>query len=225
MPNDAVLGLRHRKKARRREDIIAAAIELFEKKGVDATTVSDIAEACDVSTPTVFNYFGSKDGILVAIVEEGTQRKREEGLRRPRLDRVPLTDIVLDLFSEISQETLNIASRRVWRYAEASVIRRPETDLSERFRDTSRLMIEAIEARLELYELHTRSGAPMDMSYLATLLYDLWFPCYLALITDPQTTLADHDAMLSQKFTPILNHVFDDSTLTATRLRQTGDAA
>lgn len=225
MPNASAPGLRDRKKARRREDIIAAAIELFEQKGVDATTVADIAEACDVSAPTVFNYFGSKDGILVAIVEEGTQRKREDGLRRPRLDGVPLARIVLDLFSEISQETLNIASRRVWRYAEASAIRRPEAELSARFRDTSRLMIEAIEARLTLYELHTRAGTPLDMSYFATVLYDLWFPCYLALITDPETTLADHDAILSRKFTPILNLVFDDATLTATRLRRTGDAA
>ncbi|MFC6762512.1 TetR/AcrR family transcriptional regulator [Sulfitobacter porphyrae] len=86
MPQDAEPGLRDRKKARRRDDIIAAAIELFGKKGVDATTIADIAEACDVSAPTIFNYFGSKDGILVALVEEGTQRKRERGSRRPRLE-------------------------------------------------------------------------------------------------------------------------------------------
>ena len=220
---DAEPGLRDRKKARRREDMIAAAIELFEKKGVDATTVSDIAEACEVSVPTVFNYFGSKDGILVAIIEEGTQRKRESGSLKPRLEGVPLASIVLDLFLEISQETLDIASRRVWRYAEASVIRRPETELSERFRNTSRLLVEAVVERLELYELHTRAGTPMDIRYLATLLHDLWMPCYLTLITDPQTTLADHEAMLSQRITPFLNYVFDDATLAATRLRQPGE--
>jgi AcrR family transcriptional regulator len=225
MPKDAEPGLRDRKKARRRDDIIAAAIDLFERKGVDATTVADIAEACDVSAPTVFNYFGSKDGILVAIVEEGTQRKRESGSRKPRLEGVPLADIVLDLFSEISEETLDIASRRVWRYAEASVIRRPETDLSDRFRKTSRLLIEAIIDRLELYDLCTRAGTPMEITYLATLLYDLWMPCYLTLITDPQITLEDHNAMLSQRITPLLTYVFDDATLTATRLRPTGETA
>ncbi|WP_051539544.1 TetR/AcrR family transcriptional regulator [Sulfitobacter sp. 20_GPM-1509m] len=225
MPKDAEPGLRDRKKARRREDIIAATIKLFEEKGVDATTIADIAEACEVSAPTVFNYFGSKDGILLAIIEEGTQRKRESGSRRPRLDGVPLASIVLDLFSEVSQETLDIASRRLWRYAEASVIRRPDTDLSKRFRNTSRLLIDAIVERLEIYELRTRVGTPMDIRYLATLLHDLWMPCYLTLITDPQTTLADHDAMLSQRITPFLNHVFDDSTLAATHLRRAGESA
>ena len=221
MPQDAEPGLRDRKKARRREDIIAAAIELFGKKGVDATTIADIAEACDVSAPTIFNYFGSKDGILVALVEEGTQRKRERGSRRPRLEGVPLATIVLDLFSEVSQETLDIASRRVWRYAEAAVIRRPETNLSERFRDTSHLLIESIVERLKIYELHTRTGTPMDINYLSSVLYDLWMPCYLNLITDPQMTLADHDAMLLQRITPFLTYVFDDNTLTATRLSRT----
>lgn len=225
MPKDAEPGLRDRKKARRREGIIAATIDLFEEKGVDATTIADIAEACEVSAPTVFNYFGSKDGILLAIIEEGTQRKRESGSRLPRLDGVPLASIVLDLFSEVSQETLDIASRRLWRYAEASVIRRPDTDLSKRFRNTSRLLIDAIVERLETYELRTRLGSPMDIRYLATLLHDLWMPCYLTLITDPQTTLADHDAMLSQRITPFLNHVFDDSTLAATYLRRAGDSA
>ncbi len=223
MTMQAELGLRDRKKARRREDIIAAAIELFEKKGIDATTIADIAEACDVSAPTVFNYFGSKDGILVAIAEEGTQRKRESGSRRPRLDGVPLADIVLDLFSEISQETLDIASRRVWRYAEASVIRRPETELSARFRNISHLLVEAIVERLEVYDLHTRAGTSIDTGYLATVLYDLWMPCYLTLITEPQTTLADHNAMLSQRITPILTYIFDDKTLAATYLRKTGE--
>lgn len=225
MPIDAEPGLRDRKKARRRDDIIAAAIELFEKKGVDATTIADIAEACDVSAPTVFNYFGSKDGILVAIIEEGSQRKRESGSRKPQQDGVPLASLVLDLCLEISQETLDIASRRIWRYAEASVIRRPDADLSERFRNNNRLLIEAIEERLALYEMCTLAGTPMDIHYLATVLHDIWMPCYLTLITEPQTTLADHKVMLSQRITPFLNYVFDDATLAATRLRQAGETA
>ena len=225
MPKDEEPGLRDRKKARRQDEIIAAAIDLFEKKGVDATTIADIAAACDVSAPTVFNYFGSKDGILVAIVEDGTQRKREHGSRRPRLDGVPLAEVVLDLFSEISQQTLDIATRRVWRYAEASVIRQPDTDLSKRFRATFHLLVEAIADRLEPYILTTRAGAPIEVKYLANVLYDLWMPCYLALITNPDMTLAEHEEMVSQRIVPLLNFVFDDDTLAAAHLRKTGESA
>jgi hypothetical protein len=82
-------------------------------------------------------------------------------------------------------------------------------------------LIESIVERLKIYELHTRTGTPMDINYLSSVLYDLWMPCYLNLITDPKMTLADHDAMLLQRITPFLTYVFDDSTLTATRLSRT----
>jgi AcrR family transcriptional regulator len=60
-------GLRDRKKVRQREALVDAAIQLFERRGIDATSVEDIAAAVDVSRATVFNYFPYKEAILVEI--------------------------------------------------------------------------------------------------------------------------------------------------------------
>ena len=60
-------GLRDRKKVRQREVLVDAAIQLFERRGIDATSVEDIAAAVDVSRATVFNYFPYKEAILVEI--------------------------------------------------------------------------------------------------------------------------------------------------------------
>jgi AcrR family transcriptional regulator len=57
--------LRERKKAQTREAIIAAAIDLFERKGYDATTIDEIAEAADVSPRTFFRYFDSKVEVVM----------------------------------------------------------------------------------------------------------------------------------------------------------------
>ncbi|MCR5134696.1 MAG: TetR/AcrR family transcriptional regulator [Clostridiales bacterium] len=63
----AVLSRRERKKRNQKFTIIRAAQPLFEEKGYDETSVSEIAEAADISYATFFNYFPTKDDLLRAI--------------------------------------------------------------------------------------------------------------------------------------------------------------
>lgn len=55
---------RERKKDNRRTRIRDAALELFEQKGFEATTVDEIAELADVGKGTFFNYFPTKQTVL-----------------------------------------------------------------------------------------------------------------------------------------------------------------
>ena len=63
-------GLRERSKARRREAIVRAAMELFAERGYDATTVADIAAAAEVAPRTVAMYFPSKQDIAMSRFSE-----------------------------------------------------------------------------------------------------------------------------------------------------------
>src|SRR3990167_9518391 len=47
----------------------AAAVE-FGRKGFDATSMDDIAAACGVTKPMLYNYFGSKDGLYAAMINQ-----------------------------------------------------------------------------------------------------------------------------------------------------------
>jgi AcrR family transcriptional regulator len=58
------MGLRERKQQHTRQELISAAMQLFEQKGYEQTTVAEIASAAGVSTKTFFNYFASKDEVL-----------------------------------------------------------------------------------------------------------------------------------------------------------------
>jgi len=67
---------RSRRSAETRERIFRAALDVFSRKGFAETTVEDITNAADVGKGTFFNYFPSKDHILLAFAEMQISRLR-----------------------------------------------------------------------------------------------------------------------------------------------------
>ncbi len=70
-PGQEVPGLRERKKARLRQQIIETAIRLFRKQGYEKTRVDDIVKILEISQPTFFRYFPSKDAVLRDVGQRG----------------------------------------------------------------------------------------------------------------------------------------------------------
>ena len=66
-----VPGLRERKKARLRQQIIETAIRLFRKQGYEKTRVDNIVKILEISQPTFFRYFPSKDAVLRDVGKRG----------------------------------------------------------------------------------------------------------------------------------------------------------
>ncbi len=60
---------RERRAAERKMQIITAAANLFAEKGFHRTTTRDIADEADVSEGTLYNYFDSKDDLLLDIMD------------------------------------------------------------------------------------------------------------------------------------------------------------
>jgi AcrR family transcriptional regulator len=63
--SETTIGRRERKKLRTRALIQKEALRLFLEKGFEATTIREIAEAADIATSTFFNYFPTKEDVVL----------------------------------------------------------------------------------------------------------------------------------------------------------------
>jgi AcrR family transcriptional regulator len=64
----------NRRGARSREAVLDAAERLIAEHGYDAATVSALVEEAGVPASSVYHYFGSKEGVLLAVMERGAKR-------------------------------------------------------------------------------------------------------------------------------------------------------
>lgn len=71
---EQTLSRRERKKLETRQALLEAAATLFHEKGFDETTVEEITEQADVAKGTFFNYFPSKEALLVEWAVWGVER-------------------------------------------------------------------------------------------------------------------------------------------------------
>ncbi len=71
-------GLRERKKAKLRQRIIETSLELFTARGYTEPRVADIVEALEISQPTFFRYFPSKDAVLKEMLQLSALAGREQ---------------------------------------------------------------------------------------------------------------------------------------------------
>lgn len=67
-------GTRARRRRTNRRHIAETALELFERNGFTATTVDEIAGACDIGRRTFFRYFQGKEELLYPFLEESRAR-------------------------------------------------------------------------------------------------------------------------------------------------------
>ena len=62
-------GLRERKKRLMRQQLSDTATQMFMERGFNAVRVAEVAEACGVSEKTVFNYFPTKESLILDRLE------------------------------------------------------------------------------------------------------------------------------------------------------------
>src|SRR4051794_41797661 len=101
-PGGEPLGLRERKKRATRQALHGAALRLVAERGFDDVPIEDIAAAADVSPRTFFNYFGSKEDVIVNPDPDRVERLR--GLLAEHTADEPPLDVLESVLIESLDE-------------------------------------------------------------------------------------------------------------------------
>src|ERR1700730_11729474 len=143
---------RQRRSADIRERLFQAALDLFARKGFAETTVEDITNAADLGKGTFFNYFPSKDHILLAFGEMQLG-KLQEAVNTARRRNEPMPEFLRALGVRMTQEpTRNPAIIRALLQAFLSTTRVREAmiDMQERVQALHTQMIQLGQDRGEI---------------------------------------------------------------------------
>ena len=106
------------------ERILSTALDLFAVKGYDATAVREICEAAGITKPTLYHFYGSKDGVLQALVTSGFERFRrlvDSALESPGTFRDRVKLVARALFKSATEQPL------YWRFMHSIVWAPPGT--------------------------------------------------------------------------------------------------
>lgn len=71
------MGIKERRERERqelRQSILSAALEIAEQEGWQAVTMRKVAELIEYRPPVLYDYFGSKEGMLQELVREGFEK-------------------------------------------------------------------------------------------------------------------------------------------------------
>ncbi len=87
----------------KKEHIMNAAIELFAEKGFDGSSIRDLAAKADVNVAMVNYYFGSKDKLFEALVENKARFMRgklDEIENNAKLSEIEKIDSIIESYVE-----------------------------------------------------------------------------------------------------------------------------
>jgi AcrR family transcriptional regulator len=127
-------GRRERRSVETRERLFRSALDLFARKGFTETTVEDITEAADVGKGTFFNYFPSKDHILLAFGEMQLA-KLQSAVEEARRTGEPMPQFLRSLGVRMTQEPIRnpgVIRTLLQAYLSSTPVREVMLDLQKR---------------------------------------------------------------------------------------------
>jgi len=174
-------GLRERQKEQRRQVIAEAALVLFKANGFAATSLEQIANQAGVSAPTVVNYFGGKQEILVALLKAPDEQAIREARAHLDDNSDPL-EALCELEGLMTHYQLQAMPASLWRELAPSLF---TGELSQALQPWNSAVIEETKALLVHFQRLGKVRDSVDIEVAATLFNQYANVAFIRLATEP----------------------------------------
>ncbi len=166
-------GLRERQKISRRTRILDTAKEKFQTAGYSNVKIEDIAHASEVSAVTVYNYFGSKAGLLLALVGESDVlliEKIDDLINEKHDGIIP----AVQKFGRIlRRHAMAYLQKPTWREVIAASIQEGSREFGKTYTRLDAVLIEKMEDLLVALQNDNKLGQGVSTKSLADCLFSL----------------------------------------------------
>jgi AcrR family transcriptional regulator len=181
-------GLRERQKEQRRQVIAEAALELFKSNGFAATTLDQIAVQAGVSAPTVVNYFGGKQEILLALLKQPDEQAMREARANLDENSDPL-EALCEFEGLMTDYQLQAMPASLWRELAPFLL---TGELAEAMSPWNAAVIEETKALLLHFQQAGKVRESIDLDVVATLFNQYANMAFIRLATQEFPDRAAH---------------------------------
>ena len=181
-------GLREHQKAGRRRRILEAARHHFLASGYEAATIEAIAETAEVSSVTVYNYYGTKRGLLLALVAQSDDiliTKINEMLGDASDDPI---EAITRFAETIRDHVLGYLDRPIWRYVIATSVIEGSSHFGHAFAELDREMARLLGRLLETIKRRGALRGVRDCAAVGETLFKLQNARFIEFIADDAMT-------------------------------------
>ena len=189
------MGLRERRKEAQRRRLLAAAVELFRTEGYEQTRMEQIAQRADVSPPTLYSYFPTKQALLLSLfwqARESGKAAIDPVLRDPPADPIDAVTALI-MADMVGMETAR--EKKLWREVLAAQVRAHDRPRDEIF--SYKFVFESnLQQMLRHFIDKGRLPANFDYRVAAKTLYAITWDVFSDLIADVKARPRDTRAWI-----------------------------
>jgi AcrR family transcriptional regulator len=184
-------GLRERQKEDRRSRIIAAARGLFAHSGLDNITIEAIAGIAGVSSVTVHNYYGTKSGVLLALVAESDSELLDTLARSFEGRARDLTDLVLRFSKIVCEHAVTRLDKAIWRQVIAASVGGADPRFGKSYQMLDLKLAEVLIREIESLQSAGKAPPLVSASDLGKALFNVQNTRFVQFISSDKMTKAE----------------------------------